>query len=142
MKSFLKKFKSFLRRTGIINYGDKLHVAGPNSHVLKKLLQVLGRQINVKFTGKGRKIDSYSIETYCVKGLVHFMDGKKFRNTSPLSCFTQKEINNFAEKEGIKTKELSFSGKEQQVYEMLKNLTRYRPGIFYSTSRMLERIMQ
>ncbi len=140
-KYFLRKFKTYLRMTGLINYGDKVRIVGINKDVLKKVLEILGKKISVKFTMKGRKINSFSIEYYCVKGLKYFLKGEKFSEKSPIECFTQDEINHFAEMEGLGTKELRFKKKDALIYNMMKNLENNRPGIFYSTKKMLDEVM-
>jgi hypothetical protein len=136
---FERKFKAHLRKNKLLKKNEVLSVHGENKELVKELLADLGRKVSVKFSNKGRRIESFALDTRAVKELANYMTkNKKLKlPISFLECFTQEEINKYASKI-VKPKFTKF---EQKLNKLMKESITRRPNIYYCTHNMMKELI-
>ena len=132
---FVRKFKAHLRKNKLLKKNEVLSVHGENKELVKELLLDLGRKVSVKFSNKGRRIESFALNTRAVKELSNFMTNKgKELQISFLECFTQEEINKYT----CKIVKPKFTKFEEKLNNLMKESITRRPNIYYCTYNMMK----
>ncbi|MBN1923252.1 MAG: hypothetical protein JW791_00655 [Nanoarchaeota archaeon] len=136
---FERKFKSHLSKNKMLNKNETLNVLGENKEVVKYLLNDLGRKVDAKFNTRGRRVESFSMDSKAVKQLSDFMQAKSLEMpVSFLECFTQEEINHYAKLCRLKTSKPKLSKFETKLNKLMKESMERRPNIYYCTYNMMK----
>jgi hypothetical protein len=138
---FERKFKKHLSKNKLLKKKEFLNVQGENKEVVKYLLSDLGRKIDVEFLTKGRKVESFTLDTKAVKQLVAFMRGKKIIiSNSFLECFKTNEVKAYAELHNIKIGKPKFKNFEAKLNKLMRDSLKRRPNIYECTYNMMKEL--